>query len=81
MAIKMRENHDKNSVCQECGAKYQNTKQIIDILLVDQKYTLCYKCYDILFKKLLRMQCDYQAKLKSKEDIERSQRENKTNDK
>ena len=77
MSIKMRENHDKSSVCQECGAKYQNTRQIIDILFINQKYTLCYKCYDMLFKKLLRMQCDYQSKVKSKEDIERKNREMK----
>ena len=77
MSIRMRENQKKESKCENCGTKYINTREMIDIKISGHQHTLCYKCYDELFTKLLRMQCAYQAKLKSKEDIERIQRESK----
>ena len=76
--IKMRVNMNNQSVCDECGKKYMNTKEMYDLRLCGELHTLCYDCVDTLFHKTLSAQCKYNNKLKSSEDLERIRRCEKT---
>ena len=55
MAIKMRENKNKGSVCEECLVKWNETKVMYDLMLIKTKTTLCSDCTETLFKKILTM--------------------------
>lgn len=77
MPIKMGVNKDKDSVCKECGVKWENTKEMYNIKLAGNKFTICAICSDELFKKLLKASCMYNERLKSKEDQERINNSNK----
>lgn len=74
MAIKMRVNDKKTSVCSECGVTYRNTKEMYDMMIVDTKFTLCFDCVEKVFQKTLRASTTYNAKLKTKDDAERIRR-------
>ena len=73
--IRMRENHDKLSICTSCGAKYQETAFLFDYSLLNEiyevKFTLCRACTDMLFTKVLKMTCKFNGKVKTKEDMQR----------
>lgn len=69
--IKMRVNRKADSVCQECGCKWQNTPEMYDLAICDDIYTLCKDCIDDVFRKTLRMTCMYNSKVKSKDDMQR----------
>lgn len=71
--VKMRVNENKNSVCEGCGIKWKNTKEMYDIMICSHKFTLCYDCIDQIFHKTLSASCKYNAKLKSQEDMQRIQ--------
>lgn len=74
MAIKMRENKNKECRCIECKTKWINTPVMYDIMIHGNIYNLCKDCSDLLFKKLLTASCNYNHKIKSKEDIKRKNR-------
>ena len=74
MAIKMRVNNKKSSVCEECGCKWDNTYEMYDMVICDTQFTLCKTCMDTLFNKTLKLSCMYDGKLKSQEDIRRTER-------
>ena len=74
MAIKMRENKNKGSICEECLVKWNETKVMYDLMLLKNKTTLCSDCTETLFKKILTMQCAYNSKIKSQEDLSRKER-------
>lgn len=67
----MRVNYDTESVCDECGLKYGSTEVMHDLFLVDNCYTLCYDCIDKIFHKVLKAQCNWNAKTKDKADMQR----------
>lgn len=76
MSIKMRVNNNTNSCCNECGKKYMNTKEMYDLMLCGEKYTLCFDCVDLIFHKTLKSSVMYNNKLKGKTDMERIKRDN-----
>lgn len=71
MAIKMRVNVNRESRCENCNSPWKTTPEMYDVLIVNSKTTLCKKCSDELFNKLLKISCMYNAKVKSKEDMQR----------
>lgn len=71
MAIKMKVENNKNSVCQNCNTPWKYTKEMYGIFMVDTKFTICYDCVDELFHKCLKATCLYNGKLKSQEDQKR----------
>lgn len=74
--IKMRVNKNKNEKCSCCEAKWIDTSEMIDVMINEnQKFSLCKKCYDSLFQKLLKVSCMYDSRLKTKEDQQRAYRE------
>ena len=74
--IKMRIVNDRETHCSECGIRWQNTKEMYQIMLFGQTNYICYECVDKLFHKTLSAQCKYNEKVKSKEDLERIKRSN-----
>lgn len=72
--IKMRVNNDKNSKCDECGRTWNNTKEMIDINIFNEIHCICFECNQILFQKTLRVECNYNSRVKSKEDQIRARR-------
>ena len=76
MAIKMRINQNKKTRCDECNTSYKNTPEMYDIILCDEKFSLCFDCMDILFHKTLKAGVIYNGKVKRKEDQERIKRYN-----
>jgi hypothetical protein len=72
--IKMRINNQETSHCEECGTSYKYTPEMYDLMICNQKMTLCKKCIDTLFTKTLKASCIYNAKLKSPADMKRIQR-------
>lgn len=75
MAIKMRINQNKKSICDECGCVYQDTKEMYTIKICGTTFDLCSMCIDTIFKKTLKADCIYNQKLKNKEDMKRVERE------
>lgn len=76
--IKMRVNTNTNSACDECGTKYNDTLEMYDLVLCGTQYTLCKDCVEVLFRKTLRADCMYNAKLKRPEDLKRIRRSKKS---
>lgn len=75
MAIKMRVNNTKESVCKECGCPYSHTAEMYDLALCGERYTLCRSCIEVLFQKTLKASCMYNGKVKGPEDLKREGRE------
>lgn len=72
--IKMRVNTNTSSACDECGTKYKDTLEMYDLVLCGTQYTLCKDCVEVLFRKTLRADCMYNAKLKRPEDLKKAER-------
>ena len=71
MAIKMRVNQDKESVCFNCGVEWKSTPEMYDLKIgytKERTLPLCKKCIDTLFVKTLKAGVKYDQKIKSKED-------------
>lgn len=75
MPIRMRVNKDKESRCKLCNTPYLYTPELYDLQLANENksviFTLCKECVDELFNKTLKASCNYNAKLKTKEDMRR----------
>ena len=72
--FKMRVVEDKNCKCQFCNEEWKNVEEMFDLKIEDNIYRMCRGCMQDLFQKLLTADCKYIGKLKSKEDIARSER-------
>lgn len=75
MAIRMRESKKKDAICCECGIPYKHTRAITEIQIGENRMLICKSCEETLFRKLLLLDCKYNSRLKSSEDIKRSARE------
>ena len=79
MAIKMRINNDKESRCFNCRTEWRNTGEMYDFAIgykEKQKIIpLCRNCVEEIFNKTLKASTKFNAKVKSKEDMKRIQRE------
>lgn len=69
--IKMRVNKNKESECDCCGEKWKNVPEIYDIMIFGEIHTICMKCTQELFCKILKADCLYNSRLKSDEDVTR----------
>lgn len=67
----MRVNQKEFSKCQECGIRWKNTKEMYDIQICNEKFTLCFDCIDTIFHKALKANCMYNQKIKSQDDMVR----------
>lgn len=77
MAIRMKVNENRNSICSECGTEWENTRTMTTILIAGNKINLCKSCMDDLLTKNIRMDVKYNAKVKDKFDMQRVKNENK----
>lgn len=76
--IKMRINNNKESKCFNCGKQWDYTREMFDLRIGYKKertLPLCLKCVETMEKKFLKATCMYNAKLKTKVDMKRAQRE------
>lgn len=69
--IKMRINKNKASVCDFCSETWENVPEMYDMMLVKNMYTICKKCTQELFMKILHADSLYNGKVKSTEDLAR----------
>jgi hypothetical protein len=75
--IKMRVNRNEESVCEFCNDKWMNVQEMYDMMLIERKYTICKRCMSELFMRILKADCMYNGKIKSKEDLARADRYHK----
>lgn len=69
MAIRMRNNNDKDSICCECGQTRKKVLDMFDLNIGGEIFTICDLCNDALFYKTLRANCYTNGRVKQKEDI------------
>ena len=72
----MRVNQKESSKCQECGHIWKNVKEMYDLQICNNKFTLCSDCTDKIFHKLLKAECMYNARVKSQVDMARVRNNN-----
>ena len=70
----MRIVENEESQCQFCNEKWKNVEEMYNLKISENVYTICRGCVQQLFTKLLTADCKYIGKVKTKEDIERSNR-------
>lgn len=75
MAVRMRVNKDKESKCKLCNTPYMYTPEMYDLQLANEEksviFVLCKDCVDEIFNKTLKAGCNYNARVKTKEDMQR----------
>jgi len=76
MPIRMRESKKQNAICEECGIPFNSTRALIEMQIADKRVTLCKRCEEVLFSKLLAIDCKYNERLKKPVDLQRGYREN-----
>lgn len=79
--IKMRINKNKESICFNCHCIWKNTPEMYDLSIGFDKQRilpLCQNCLNEIFKKSLKASCNYNARIKSKEDMQRIMNYNKS---
>lgn len=65
-AIKIRVNNKQNDVCSACGKDSKNEeKEFYDMRIGNDLIHLCFDCMEMMFRKTLKAQVNYQGKLKS----------------
>lgn len=69
MAIKMRNNNDKNAFCCECGETQDQVLNMFDVCVGDNIFTICDACNEKLFYKSLKAECYKNGRVKSERDI------------
>lgn len=69
MAIRMRNNRDKNSVCCECGDKRYDVLDMYDICIGGNIFTICDVCNEALLNKTLVAECNKNARVKTQDDM------------
>lgn len=68
--IKMRTNKSDNPICKVCGHTRKNSLELFDIAFTPKHIiTVCDACVDELFSKVLKANCQVNAKLKSQKDL------------
>ena len=69
MAIKMRNNKDKDAVCCECGDAQDEVLNMFDLYVGGKTFTICDVCNKELFNKTLRAEVMKQGRVKSLHDM------------
>ena len=69
MAIKMRHNHDKDAICDECGDGQEEVIDMFDLCIGGNIFTICDACNEKLFNKCLSAECLKNGRVKSQRDM------------
>ena len=69
MAIQMRNNSKKDSVCCECGTPRKKVLDMFDLNIGGNIFTICDLCNEALFRKTLSASCYVNGRVKQKEDM------------
>lgn len=69
MAIKMRNNTDKDAVCCECGETQKEVLNMFDLCVGGMIFTICDVCNETIFYKTLRAEVMKNGRVKSQHDI------------
>lgn len=69
VAIKMRNNTDKNAVCCECGETQDQVLNMFDLCIGGVVFTICDVCNEAIFSKTLRAECYKNGRVKQPRDI------------
>lgn len=69
MAIKMRNNTDKEAVCCECGDMQDDVLNMFDLCIGGQIFTICDVCNEKIFSKCLSAEVMKNGRVKSSKDM------------
>ena len=69
MAIKMRNNTNKDAICCECGDGQNDVLNMFDLCIGGNVFTICDVCNEAIFNKTLRAECYKNGRVKSQRDI------------
>ena len=69
MAIKMRNNSNKDAVCCECGETQNQVLNMFDLYISGILFTICDVCNEKLFNKCLSAECMKNSRVKTQRDI------------
>lgn len=65
-AIKIRVNTKQKDICAGCGKSSKDEKkEFYDMMIGNDLIHLCFDCIEMMFRKTLKAQVNYQGKLKS----------------
>ena len=65
-AIKIRVNIKQKDICTGCGKSSKDErKEFYDMMIGNDLIHLCFDCMEMMFKKTLKAQVNYNGKLKS----------------
>ena len=65
-AIKIRVNNKQNDICTGCGkSSEKEKKEFYDMMIGNDLIHLCFDCMEMMFKKTLKAQVNYNGKLKN----------------
>ena len=65
-AIKIRINNKQNDFCTGCGkSSKKEKKEFYDMMIGNDLIHLCFDCMEMMFKKTLKAQVNYNGKLKN----------------
>lgn len=65
-AIKIRVNNKQNDICTGCGkSSEKEKKEFYDMMIGNDLIHLCFDCMEMMFRKTLKAQVNYQGKLKN----------------
>ena len=69
MAIKMRHNHDKDAICDECGDTQEEVIDMFDLCIAGHVHTLCDFCNEKVLSKTLSAEVYKNGRVKSDKEI------------
>ena len=69
MAIKMRNNKERDAVCCECGETQSQVLNMFDLCIGNKVFTICDVCNEKLFYKTLHASVLIQERVKSQHDM------------
>ena len=70
MAIKMRNNNDKDAICCECGETQNQVLNMFDLCIGGQVFTICDVCNWKIHNKCLTAEAMKNHRVKSQHDIQ-----------
>ena len=70
MAIKMRNNTNKDASCCECGEGQNEVLNMFDLCIADMVFTICDVCSLKVFNKCLSAECMKNHRVKTPRDIQ-----------
>lgn len=69
MAIKMRNNTDKDAICCECGDGQNDVLNMFDLCIGGTIFTICDVCNEKIFSKCLSAEVMKNGRIKSQRDL------------